>query len=197
MGIKIVILGEGRVGKTSLLNRFVNCEFNEYEASSVSAAYLERSLTINGQQVRLSLWDTAGQERFHSLAPMYYRDALGALIVYDITDRESLEKAKRWLNELYTANRKDMIITLVGNKVDLEESRQVEKGDANLYAKEQQLAFFETSAKSGENIDELFTALGQKLIDQDPDDEEDNTNVVNVNTNPSQRRPEDDTGCRC
>merc|ERR1719277_2881142 len=97
---KIVALGEGRVGKTSLLRRYVSGTFSDREASTQQAAYQEKRLTLGGRQVQLSLWDTAGQERFHSLAPIYYRDADGALLVYDITDCQSFERVAKWVSEL-------------------------------------------------------------------------------------------------
>merc|ERR1719198_2519517 len=97
---KIVILGEGRVGKTSLLRRYVRRTFDDKEASTQTAAYLEKQIVVNGQQVRLSLWDTAGQEKYHALAPIYYRDADGAVIVYDITDTESFRRVAKWIEEL-------------------------------------------------------------------------------------------------
>merc|ERR1719277_897596 len=129
---KIVALGEGRVGKTSLLRRYVHRGFDEAEASTLSAAYLEKRVAVRGQQVQLSLWDTAGQERFHSLAPIYYRDADGALLVYDVTDAESFRQVAKWVEELRAIGHNSAVY-IVGNKCDLRQ--QVALGDAQAYAR--------------------------------------------------------------
>lgn len=115
---KIVLLGEGRVGKTSLLSRYVRHAFNEREASTQNASYLEKRVAVDGRQVVLSIWDTAGQERFHSLAPIYYRGADGALLVYDVTDAESFRRMAQWERELRAAGCSPAIV-IAGNKVDL------------------------------------------------------------------------------
>jgi Ras-related protein Rab-21 len=94
---KIVLLGEGRVGKTSILLRYTKGEFNDRQVSTLQASYLDKKIMIEGSSVQLSVWDTAGQERFHALGPIYYRDADGALLVYDVTDAESFNKVKKWV----------------------------------------------------------------------------------------------------
>jgi Ras-related protein Rab-21 len=98
---KIVLLGEGRVGKTSIILRYVKGEYNERQISTLQASYFEKKLVLDGNPVELSIWDTAGQERFHALGPIYYRDADGALLVYDITDTESFVKVKKWVSLKY------------------------------------------------------------------------------------------------
>mmetsp|Transcript_17532 Transcript_17532/g.22294 ORF Transcript_17532/g.22294 Transcript_17532/m.22294 type:complete len:206 (-) Transcript_17532:90-707(-) len=163
---KVVLLGASDVGKSSLVLRFVKGKFFERRENTIGAAFLTKTISVGGKDLKYEIWDTAGQERYHSLAPMYYRDAAGALIVYDITDKDSLDKAKRWLNELYSAGRTDMVISFVGNKCDLSDNRQVEVEEASGYAKEQQLAYYETSAKEGTNINELFEEMGAKLLAQ-------------------------------
>merc|ERR1719353_835424 len=131
---KIVILGEGRVGKTSLLRRYVTSNFDDREVSTQNAAYLEKKVAIRGEQVQLCLWDTAGQERFHALAPIYYRDADGALLVYDITDPSSFERAAKWVKELRAQGSAHCVLAIVGNKCDLRGQAKVSTGDAEAYA---------------------------------------------------------------
>ncbi len=127
--------GEGRVGKTSILVRFIKGAFDEKSASTVAASYLDKNLVIDGTAVALSVWDTAGQERFHALGPLYYRDADAAIIVYDITHAESFTRAQNWVRELRKIVGKDICIAIAGNKIDLEKNRQVNHEEAVAWAK--------------------------------------------------------------
>ncbi|CAE7715747.1 RAB21 [Symbiodinium sp. CCMP2456] len=160
---KIVILGEGRVGKTSLLRQFVSKTFSEHEASTQSAAYLDKILQLRGTQVQLSLWDTAGQERFHSLAPIYYRNADGALLVYDITDLDSFRRVAKWVEELQVMGTK-CVLAIVGNKSDLQSQAKVPKADAETYARSINARHSTASAKLGFGVDEAFGALAEDVL---------------------------------
>ena len=122
---KVVLLGEGRVGKTSILLRYTKGEYSDRQVSTLQASYLDKRVLIGSSTVQLSIWDTAGQERFHALGPIYYRDAAGALLVYDITDAESFNKVKNWVKELRKIVGNDIIIVIAGNKIDLEKNRNV------------------------------------------------------------------------
>jgi len=123
---KLVLLGESAVGKSSLVLRFVKGQFHEYQETTIGAAFLTQTVTVDGVTVKFEIWDTAGQERYHSLAPMYYRGAQAAIIVYDITNRDTFERAKSWVKELDRQARKDIVIALAGNKFDLSNKRMVE-----------------------------------------------------------------------
>lgn len=127
---KVVLLGEGRVGKTSILLRYTKGEYSDRQISTLQASYLDKRVTIGTSTVNLSIWDTAGQERFHALGPIYYRDAAGALLVYDITDAESFHKVKNWVKELRKIVGNDIVIVIAGNKIDLEKNRNVDEGEA-------------------------------------------------------------------
>ncbi|OWM84953.1 hypothetical protein CDL15_Pgr027740 [Punica granatum] len=135
-------------GKSSLVLRFVKGQFHEFQESTVGAAFFSQSLAVNDVTVKLEIWDTAGQERYHSLAPMYYRGAAAAIIVYDITSMESFERAKKWVQELQKRGNPNMIKALAGSKADLEDRRKVTAEDARVYAEENGIFFMETSAKT-------------------------------------------------
>ncbi|KAJ9436565.1 Ras-related protein Rab-21 [Diplonema papillatum] len=123
---KIVLLGEGRVGKTSLVRRYVLDEFSDSQKSTVQAnMYSSKKLHIDDKVCNISIWDTAGQERFRALGPIYYRDANGALLVYDITDADTFEKVKTWVRELRSMVGDDIRICVAGNKCDMISKRQV------------------------------------------------------------------------
>ncbi|KAL8708616.1 MAG: hypothetical protein Q9220_006552 [cf. Caloplaca sp. 1 TL-2023] len=165
---KLVLLGESAVGKSSLVLRFVKDQFDDYRESTIGAAFLTQTISLDDSTtVKFEIWDTAGQERYKSLAPMYYRNANCAVVVYDITQASSLDKAKAWVKELQRQANENIIIALAGNKADLVASqpdkRAIQAADAEAYAREAGLLFFETSAKTAENVRDLFTAIARKL----------------------------------
>lgn len=160
---KVVLLGESAVGKSSLVLRFVKREFHEFQESTIGAAFLTQTVQIDDTTVKFEIWDTAGQERYHSLAPMYYRGAQAALIVYDITSKDSFLKAQNWVRELQRQANANIVIALVGNKLDLANKRAVENSEAKEYADENNLLFMETSAKTAINVVEVFTAIATRL----------------------------------
>jgi len=160
---KLVLLGESAVGKSSLVLRFVKGQFLEFQESTIGAAFLTQTVCLNDTTVKFEIWDTAGQERYHSLAPMYYRGAQAAIVVYDITSTESFDKAKSWVKELQRQGNPNIVISLCGNKIDLEIKRTVDAETAQNYADENGLLFMETSAKTAANVNELFVAIAKKL----------------------------------
>lgn len=160
---KLVLLGESAVGKSSLVLRFVKGQFHEYQESTIGAAFLTQTVCLDDTTVKFEIWDTAGQERYHSLAPMYYRGAQAAIVVYDITNTDTFERAKNWVRELQRQARSDIVIALAGNKSDLGTRRMVEYEEANNYAEENSLLFMETSAKNANNVNEIFLAIARKL----------------------------------
>jgi len=168
---KLVLLGQAGVGKSNLVLRFVKGEFHENNESTIGAAFLTQTVTMSDQSsIKFEIWDTAGQERFNSLAPMYYRGAQAALVVYDITNESSLSRAKSWVKELQTQGVPRMVIALVGNKSDLEAQRKVNPEHARAYAEENGLLFMETSAKTAQNVSEIFEEIAKALPkDRKPD----------------------------
>ncbi|KAM0686645.1 hypothetical protein COBT_002130 [Conglomerata obtusa] len=160
---KLVVLGYYSVGKSSLVMNYVKGEFNPNEESTIGAAFLTKTIFSKGNNIKFEIWDTAGQERYNSLIPMYYRGAQVALVVYDITKRESFNTAKKWIEELTIEKPSDFLKVLIGNKIDLEPNRKIDFDEARLYAVENDLLFYETSAKTGYNIERVFTDIGELL----------------------------------
>uniref|UniRef100_H0YYG1 small monomeric GTPase n=1 Tax=Taeniopygia guttata TaxID=59729 RepID=H0YYG1_TAEGU len=162
---KLVLLGESAVGKSSLVLRFVKGQFHEFQESTIGAAFLTQTVCLDDTTVKFEIWDTAGQERYHSLAPMYYRGAQAAIVVYDITNEESFARAKNWVKELQRQASPNIVIALAGNKADLANKRAV---DFQAYADDNSLLFMETSAKTSMNVNEIFMAIAKKLPKNEP-----------------------------
>jgi len=165
-GVKIVLLGEMSTGKTSLVHRLVKNSFSDRVEPTIGAAFLVHTLQIGDQTVKLEIWDTAGQERYRSLAPMYYRGAAAALVVYDITKTNSFETMKKWVDELRTRASADISIVVVGNKTDLEAERTVTPEMVQELKTELNLpCCLECSAKTGDGVTEVFEAICKLLIE--------------------------------
>jgi len=162
---KIVLLGDTGVGKTSIALRFTQDTFQTRTNPTIGASFLMKNMQIDETKIKLQIWDTAGQERFRSLAPMYYRGASAALLVYDLTSAQSFGKVKEWVNELRLNVPEDIIMVVVGNKVDRAEShRQLQSEVGQEYAKSVGAAFAEVSAKTKQGIDEVFQDIAIKLV---------------------------------
>ena len=174
---KLVILGEGRVGKTSLLMRYFKKIFNENEKSTVNPAFHEKTENYNGKKYEFKFWDTAGQERYNALNAIYYQNAVGALIVYDVTIPETFKKVKDWVNTLREIVDKNIIFVIAGNKFDLCDKKLKEKNEeiVNDYCQKERCQHFYTSAKTGFSVDVVFECLIKKVLDNI----EKNPNIVN------------------
>ena len=160
---KVVLLGESGVGKSSLVLRLVKDEWVESQHSTVGASFFRYNCQVDDATVNFDIWDTAGQERYRSLAPMYYRGAAAAIVVYDITNPDSFAGAKSWVKELQRRGDPNVVIALAGNKADLETRRKVEFEEANAYAAENGLLHLETSAKNANNVKALFVEIAKTL----------------------------------
>ena len=155
---KIVLLGDTAVGKTSLCARLVNGTFDSFNEPTIGAAFLTKTIETDDISHRLEIWDTAGQERYKALAPMYYRGATAALIVYDVTNEGSFQGAKTWVEELRRRGKPNVVIILVGNKYDLLEDPTIKEVDVADYLNENndRIHFYQASCKTGKNINEIF-----------------------------------------
>ncbi|XP_024379616.1 ras-related protein RABH1e [Physcomitrium patens] len=160
---KLVFLGDQSVGKTSIITRFMYDKFDNTYQATIGIDFLSKTMYLEDRTVRLQLWDTAGQERFRSLIPSYIRDSSVAVVVYDVSNRQSFLNTVRWVEEVRTERGSDVIIMLVGNKTDLVDKRQVsvEEGDAK--ANEFGVMFIETSSNAGFNIKALFRKIAAAL----------------------------------
>jgi small GTP-binding protein len=161
---KVVILGASGVGKTCLGLRFVKDQFVTYTASTIGASFLVKELVFNNQKVTLQIWDTAGQERFRSMAPLYYRGAVAAILVFSITDESSFEKLKEWVRELQNNVEEPMVLAIACNKADLTDQRVVPAEVATQYANSIGALLYETSAKSNTGVSQLFHEVARRLV---------------------------------
>ncbi|KAK4414431.1 Ras-related protein RABA4d [Sesamum alatum] len=156
---KIVLIGDSAVGKSQLLARFARNEFSLDSRSTIGVEFQTRTLMIDHKSVKAQIWDTAGQERYRAVTSAYYRGAVGAMLVYDITKRQSFDHVARWLEELRGHADKNIVIMLVGNKSDLESLRSVTTEDAKDFAQRENLFFMETSALEATNVEPAFLTV--------------------------------------
>ena len=160
---KLVIVGEEAVGKTSLAVRFIQDEFREDVNRTLGACFLTRTIELDEARVTFHIWDTAGQEKYRSLAPMYYRGAEAAMVVYDITSKSSFLDAKTWVDRVKEEANAKLVIAIAGNKVDLDIFREVEYEEGASFAEKNDILFMETSAVTGSNVKDIFFAIAEKL----------------------------------
>eukprot|EP00897_Mesotaenium_endlicherianum_P001663 jgi/Mesen1/1524/ME001323S00377 len=153
---KVVLIGDSGVGKSNLLSRFTRNEFCLESKSTIGVEFATRSIQVDGKTIKAQIWDTAGQERYRAITSAYYRGAVGALLVYDITKHVTYENVERWLKELRDHADSNIVIMLVGNKSDLRHLRGVPTEDASAFAEKEGLSFIETSALESTNVENAF-----------------------------------------
>ncbi|KAI0081455.1 GTPase [Panus rudis PR-1116 ss-1] len=156
---KVVLIGDSGVGKSNLLSRFTRNEFNLESKSTIGVEFATRSLNIDGKNIKAQIWDTAGQERYRAITSAYYRGAVGALLVYDISKHATYVNVTRWLKELRDHADSNIVIMLVGNKSDLKHLRAVPTEEAKAFATENGLSFIETSALDASNVEAAFQTI--------------------------------------
>ncbi|KAH7544771.1 ras-related protein RABA4c isoform X1 [Ziziphus jujuba] len=156
---KVVLIGDSAVGKSQLLARFSRNEFSLDSKATIGVEFQTKTLVIDHKTIKAQIWDTAGQERYRAVTSAYYRGAVGAMLVYDITKRQSFDHVARWLEELRGHADKNIVIMLVGNKTDLGSLRNVSTEDAKEFAQMENLFFMETSALEATNVESAFLAV--------------------------------------
>lgn len=165
---KIVLIGDSGVGKSNLLSRFTRNEFNLESKSTIGVEFATKSVKVDDKVVKAQIWDTAGQERYRAITSAYYRGAVGALLVYDVSKMDTFTKIRDWLTELSNNSENEIVIMLVGNKKDLHHLRDVSTSEAEEFAKRQDppLHFIETSALDSTNVEQAFTTLLEEVYRQ-------------------------------
>ncbi len=188
---KIVIIGDSGVGKSNILSRYVRDEFSMDTKATVGVEFGSKIISINNQQIKIQIWDTAGQEKYKSVSTIYYKGAKGALLVYDISRKETFNNLNRWINEIKNNSDENINILLIGNKCDLEEGRQISQEEAFEKAKEINAGFLEVSALQAVNIEKAFKYLIQQIhnknnyrIDEKKNTlKENNNDFITINNN--------------
>jgi len=161
---KILLVGESGVGKSCLLLRYADDSFTDAFISTIGVDFKIKTVTLNDKTVKLQIWDTAGQERFRTITTTYYRGAHGVILAYDITDRVSFTRLPNWLAEIQRFAKEDVVILLVGTKLDLADKREVTTQEGKDFAAKHNMQFLEASSKNKVGVDEAFSTLGTTVI---------------------------------
>ena len=181
--LRIILIGDSNVGKTSLVNRFMGYDFESNYKCTISADFKIKSISISSEiGAELTVWDTCGQERFRSMTRQYFKDAQGIVLVYDVGELESFNNLSVWLKEIKNNSNKDPEIVLVGNKIDLED-RKVTKEKGMRFAEKNNLMYVESSSKEGINVDSPFEKLATALVNKIKENPEYNLNKNEGNKN--------------
>ena len=167
---KILLLGDSTVGKTCFLLRYTDDTFLDLHMATIGLDYRLKTMILDDQRiVKVQLWDTAGQDKFRAITRNYYKGARGIILIYDITNIKSYDNIKKWINEIKEEISEQVTIVLIGNKIDNEGERKISKEQGEKLANDYNVAFFETSAKTGQGINESVFYLVQKIVDADPE----------------------------
>ncbi|XP_051506239.1 ras-related protein Rab-6A-like isoform X2 [Xyrauchen texanus] len=194
---KLVFLGEQSVGKTSLITRFMYDSFDNTYQATIGIDFLSKTMYLEDRTIRLQLWDTAGQERFRSLIPSYIRDSAAAVVVYDIANLNSFQQTSKWIDDVRTERGSDVIIMLVGNKTDLADKRQITTEEGEQRAKELNVMFIETSAKTGYNVKQLFRRVAAALPGMDSTPEKSKEDMIDIKLEKPPELPVTEGSCSC
>ena len=187
--IKLIIIGDSSVGKTCVLLRFSDDNFPTTHMPTIGIDFKIKSINVDGQVVKLQVWDTAGQERFRTITQTYYKGAMGIILVYDCTEEKSFSNISNWMKQIEQHASKDVVKVLVGNKAD-KEDKVIDTEAGKQLADEYGLTFFETSAKTGLNISELFQHVAQTIVENKPKSKVENPSVLRNDAGASKKDKE-------
>ncbi|GMM34530.1 Rab family GTPase [Saccharomycopsis crataegensis] len=183
MIMKLLLVGDSGVGKSCLLLRFVEDKFNPSFITTIGIDFKIRTIEVNGKRIKLQVWDTAGQERFRTITTAYYRGAMGIILVYDVTDERTFANVRTWFSTVNQHANDDAQLMLVGNKSDETDNRAITKQQGESLAKELNIPFIEASAKTNENVDEIFFQLATLIQDKVSQDQLNNDGRGSLNVN--------------
>ena len=181
---KIILIGSSSVGKSSILQRYIQKVFNESYSCTIGVDFFMKSLDIGDKSIKMQLWDTAGTEKFRSITTGYYRGANAAFIVFDLTSKQSFECLNEWIENYYKYSdpNSEKNVVLIGNKCDLVDRREITQEEIDKFIKDNNIMYYETSAKTGQNIDECFYFIAEKLVkefENKENEEEKRTDLIN------------------
>lgn len=180
--LRFLVIGDSGVGKSALLLRFADNIFTHSFITTIGVDFKIKTLEIKGKIVKIQIWDTAGQERFQAIIKSYFRQADGVVLTYDVTDIESFDNVKhKWMDTLHVHVDESVPKILVGNKIDLKGQRQIPTEEAKEFAVGVDMNFIEASAKTGENVDNVFTILAEKSLEKCISKKNQNENLIRVN----------------
>ena len=161
---KLILIGDSYVGKSNILLKYLQNQFNENSKTTIGVEFGTKNIIINNKRIKIQIWDTAGQERYRSITSAYYKGAKGALIVYDITRKNTFDNIDKWITDLKLNGDKNICIIILGNKSDLIDKREINKNDGIKKAEMYKTAFLETSALNGDNISKAFDELIEQIV---------------------------------
>lgn len=192
--LKILVIGESGVGKSSIILAFTTGDYNASFPATIGVDYKCKVMDVNGVKVKLGIWDTAGQERYRTLTSSFYRDAHGAILVYDVSEPKSLAKLNEWVEELQVySTKKNIVCLVVGNKID-KQNRAVTREQGQAFAQKHRMLFIESSAKTQEGISLAFEELVQKIIET-PGLWETGGSSSNIRISNEERRQQEESSC--
>lgn len=191
---KFVLVGDSNVGKTSLCKMFCEHTFEENTVQTVGLEFGSKAIDLSGAKIKIQLWDTAGQERFHSITRAYFRSSSAVFMVFDVTARESFQHLSVWADDAIHLSPPQSVKVLIGNKTDLTSQRAVSTEEAEEWAKQQEFAYYETSALSGDRVDDTFMKTAQKVFEMIQDGK---MSSVPPPSPPTPAKETENSGCSC